>query len=80
MEAEDVSAYLRYKGQTGKSPTTLVIRKNIFGLFWDYLKRTKKCPVERNIIKDDSCKGVSSNYNLIRKLPSEQQIKDMEKR
>ena len=62
------------------SPTTLGMRKNILKAFWDYMKRTKKCPVKENIINNVSYHGVSTNYNLIRKLPSEQQLEEMEKK
>ena len=43
--------------------------------WWKYLKRTKKCPVKENIIADVSYKGISSNNNLIKKFPSETQLK-----
>ena len=61
------------------SPTTLEI-KNIFSSFWEYLKRSKKCPVKENIIADVSYKGISSNNNLIKKFPSETQLKNMEEK
>lgn len=78
VESEDVTLYLKNKEQDGMSPTTLETRKNIFSSFWKYLKRTKKCPVEENIIMDVSYKGISSNNNLIKKFPSEIQLKNME--
>lgn len=78
VESEDVTLYLDNKEQSGMSPTTLETRKNIFSSFWKYLKRTKKCPVKENIIADVSYKGISSNNNLIKKFPSETQLKNME--
>ena len=78
-EPEDVTLYLYNKEQSGMSPTTLEI-KNIFSSFWEYLKRSKKCPVKENIIADVSYKGISSNNNLIKKFPSETQLKNMEEK
>lgn len=80
IESEDVTLYLYDKEQSGISPTTLETRKNIFSSFWKYLKRTKKCPVKENIIVDVSYKGISSNSNLIKKFPSETQLKNMEEK
>ena len=52
----------------------------MFSSFWKYLKRTKVCPVKENIIADVSYKGISSSNNLIKKLPSETQLKNMEEK
>ena len=70
VESEDVTLYLRNKEQSGMSPTTLETRKNIFSSFWKYLKRSNKCPVKQNIIESVAYKGISSNNNLVKKLPS----------
>lgn len=80
VESEDVTMYLRSKEQSGMSPTTLETRKNIFSSFWCYLKRSNKCPVKQNIIESVSYKGISSNNNLIVKLPSEEQLRNMEEK
>ena len=80
VESEDVTLYLRSKERGGMSPTTLETRKNIFSSFWKYLKRSNKCPVEQNIIESVAYKGISSNNNLIKKLPSDEQIKQMEEK
>ena len=80
VESEDVTMYLKQKEQSGMSPTTLETRKNIFSSFWKYLARTKVCPVKENIIADVSYKGISSSNNLIKKLPSETQLKNMEEK
>lgn len=80
VESEDVTMYLREKETNGISPTTLNIRKNIFSSFWNYLKRSPKCPVNQNIIESVSYKGLSVNNNLIKKFPSESQMKMMEEK
>lgn len=80
IESEDITLYLQSKENAGLSPTTLETRKNIFSSFWEYLKRTKICPVKDNIIADVSYKGISSNNNLIRKLPTDEQLKAMEEK
>ena len=80
VESEDITMYLRSKEQSGMSPTTLETRKNIFSSFWKYLKRSNKCPVKQNIIESVAYKGISSNNNLIKKLPSDEQIKQMEEK
>ena len=80
VESEDVTMYLKQKEQSGMSPTTLETRKNMFSSFWKYLARTKVCPVKENIIADVSYKGISSSNNLIKKLPTETQLKNMEEK
>lgn len=80
VESEDITMYLRSKEQSGMSPTTLETRKNIFSSFWKYLQRSNKCPVEQNIIESVSYKGISSSNNLVKKLPSDEQIKQMEEK
>lgn len=77
VEAEDITLYLREKENNGMSPTTLETRKNIYSSFWNYLVRSRKCPVKDNIIEYVSYKGISSNNNLIKKLPSEDEIYSM---
>ena len=80
VESEDITMYLRNKEQSGMSPTTLETRKNIFSSFWKYLQRSNKCPVEQNIIESVSYRGISSNNNLVEKLPSDEQIKQIEEK
>ncbi len=80
IESEDITLYLQSKEDAGMSPTTLETRKNIFSSFWRYLKRIKNCCVNDNIIADVSYKGISSNNNLIRKLPTDEQLKAMEEK
>ncbi len=80
VESEDITLYLQSKEDSGMSPTTLETRKNIFSSFWRYLKRIKNCPVNDNIIADVSYRGISSNNNLLRKLPTDEQLKAMEEK
>ena len=80
VESEDITMYLRNKEQSGMSPTTLETRKNIFSSFWKYLQRSNKCPVKQNIIESVVYKGISSNNNLVKKLPSDEQLKAMEEK
>lgn len=80
VESEDITMYLKRKEQLGMSPTTLETRKNIFSSFWKYLKRTKACPVKENIVADVSYKGIPCNNNLIKKFPSEAQLRNMEEK
>ena len=76
--AEDITSYLDYKESLGISPTTLETRKNILRSFWNYLSRLNTCEVEKDFFKDVSYEGISSNDNLIIKLPSDKQLQDME--
>lgn len=81
IESEDITMYLQQKENYGMSPTTLETRKNIFRSFWNYLVRIKTCPVTDNIILDVSYRGISSNNNnLIKKLPTDEQISNMEEK
>ena len=81
IESEDITMYLQQKENHGMSPTTLETRKNIFRSFWNYLVRIKTCPVTDNIILDVSYRGISSNSNnLIKKLPTDEQISNMEEK
>ena len=80
VESEDITLYLKQKEKSGMSPTTLETRKNIFRSFWNYLVRSKKCPVDDNIIIDVTYKGISSNNNIVKKLPTEKQLNDMEEK
>ena len=82
VESTDIARYLRYKENCGMSPTTLETRKNIFSSFWNYLVDTNKSSVDKNIVatKNMKYKGISSNNNLIKKLPSDEQIKQIEEK
>ena len=78
--AEDITLYLKTKEQNGMSPTTLETRKHIISSFWKYIRRIKGVKISKDFFEDVTYKGISSNSNLVKKLPSEQQLKDMEER
>ena len=78
--AEDITAYLRMKERNGMSPTTLDVRKNVLRSFWKYLSRIKGSEISEKFFEDVTYKGISTSNNLIKKLPSEQQLKEMEER
>lgn len=78
--AEDITLYLKTKEQNGMSPTTLETRKNTIRSFWNYLSRMKGTEINPNFFKDVTYKGISSNNNLVKKLPTEKQLEDMEKK
>lgn len=80
IEAQDIKRYLLSKQENGMKKTTLKTKKHIFSSFWNYLVNTNKCPVEKNIILNVKYKGKSAYNNLIRKLPSEEQLKKMEEK
>lgn len=78
--AEDITAYLRMKEKNGMSPTTLGMRRNVLSSFWKYLSRIKGSEISEKFFKDVTYKGISTSSNLIKKLPTEQQLKDMEEK
>ena len=78
--AEDITLYLKMKEQNGISPTTLETKKNIIRSFWNYISRVKGADISDRFFEDVTYKGISSNNNLIKKLPTEQQLKDMEEK
>lgn len=78
VESQDVKLYLIHKQELGLSKSTLGTRKHIFSSFWEYLVNKNRSPVEKNIILNVKYKGKPSNNNLIRKLPSEEQLLSME--
>ena len=78
--AEDITLYLKTKEQNGISPTTLETRKNIIRSFWNYISRVKGTEISDRFFDDVTYKGISSGNNLIKKLPTEQQLKDMEEK
>lgn len=79
-EAENIIQYIKEKRESGIARSTLNTRKNIFRSFWNYLVRTKKCKVKENIIEGVKTKLASSNNNLIKKFPSDEQLKSMEEK
>ena len=78
--AEDITLYLKTKEQNGMSPTTLETRKNIIRSFWNYISRVKGTDISDKFFDDVNYKGISSGNNLIKKFPTELQLKDMEEK
>lgn len=78
--AEDITLYLKTKEQNGMSPTTLETRKNIIRSFWNYISRVKGTEISNKFFDDVTYRGISFGSNLIKKLPTERQLKDMEER
>ena len=79
---QHISKYLRQKEENGISPTTLVTRKNIIRSFLSNVGFYKESTIGdiKEFFKRVKYKGISSNNNLIRKFPSETQLKNMEEK
>ena len=87
LRPQNISAYLRYKESNGMSPTTTETRKNIIKSFINDISSYRECVLRKmyggkieDFYKLIKYKGISSSNNLIKKLPTEQQLKDMEER
>lgn len=80
IEPEDITLYLQQKENEGISPTTLETRKYILRGFWNYLIRQRGSDIRPDFFKAVAYKGISSGDNLIRKLPSDEQLKSMEEK
>ena len=78
--AEDITLYLKTKEQNGISPTTLETRKNIIRSFWNYISRVKGTDISDKFFDDVTYRGIASGSNLIKKFPTDQQLRDMEER
>lgn len=78
VDTEDIDIYLNEKERGGLSPSTLETRKNIFKSFWSYLERSNKCKVTQNIVKYVRYEGFKSNNNIVKKLPTEKQLEELE--
>lgn len=78
IEAPEIQMYLEYKEKNGMSPTTLQTRKNIFLSFWKKMIKTRKVPVNTNVVEEVSYRGISYNQNnILLKLPSQENINEM---
>lgn len=79
---QHISKYLRRKEENGLSPTTLETRKNIIRSFLSNVGYYKESTIGdiKDFFKRVKYKGISSNNNLIKKLPSETQLKNMEEK
>lgn len=80
IDIVDIASYLEYLENKGMSSRSVYIRKNMLSSFWNYLVLTNRCPVENNIIKSVPYDFVTSNNNLVLKMPSEEQLLLMETR
>ena len=80
IESEDVTMYLREREANGIAPTTLETEKNRISSFWEYLVRSRKCPVESNIVRSVSYRGISTGNGLFKKLPTDSQLEAMEQK
>lgn len=85
LRPQNISSYLRYKELNGMSPTTTETRKNIIKSFIKDISSYRECRLREmyngnieEFCKQIKYKGISSGNNLIKKLPTEQQLKDME--
>ncbi len=85
LRPQNISAYLRYKESNGMSPATTEVRKNVIKSFIKNIFSYRECTLRdiyngrvEDFNKLIKYKGIPSNNNLIRKLPSEQQLKDIE--
>lgn len=78
--AEDITLYLKTKEENGISPTTLETRKNIIRSFWNYIGRVKGTDISDKFFDDVNYKGISSGNNLIKKFPTDLQLKNMEEK
>ena len=77
--AENITEYLEIKENNGMSPTTLETRKNIIRSFWNYISRVKGSNIAKDFFDDVTYSGISSSdNNLVKKLPSNEQIKQLE--
>lgn len=79
---QHISKYLRQKEDNGTSPTTLETRKNIIRSFLSNVGFYKESTIGdiKEFFKRVKYKGISSNNNLVKKLPSETQLKNMEEK
>lgn len=79
---QHISKYLRQKEVKGMSPTTLETRKNIIRSFLLNVSYYKESTIGdiKKFFKMVKYKGVSSNNNLVKKLPTDEQLKTMEER
>lgn len=86
LRPQNISSYLRYKETNGMSPTTTETRKNIIKSFIKNVYSYRECLLRElyNSMEDFSkqikYKGISSKNNLTQKLPTKDQLNDMEEK
>jgi site-specific recombinase XerC len=79
--AEDIDYYLTKEENSGLSPTTIGIRRNILSSFWGYLSRQKGCEISEKFFKDVTYRGISTkdrSENLVKKFPTKDKLQQME--
>lgn len=86
LRPQNISSYLRYKETNGMSPTTTETRKNIIKSFIQDIYSYRECLLREvyskieDFYKMIKYKGIPSGNNLIKKLPTEKQLNDMEEK
>ena len=83
IEDVEIKRYFDEKESEGSlAPTSLKVKKDILSSFWEYLCDTNYCPVKTNVVKKVHNVGTSYNsqYNIIEKCPTDQEVEDMEYR
>lgn len=86
LRPQNISSYLRYKETSGMSPTTTETRKNIIKSFIQDIYSYRECLLREvyskieDFYKMIKYKGIPSGNNLIKKLPTERQLNDMEEK
>ena len=79
IDPVDITLYLQSKEES-MAKSTIKMRKNVISSFWNYLIYSSECPVEKNIIKAVKYRSCSVNKNLVEKVPTEEQLKEMEEK
>lgn len=86
LRPQNISSYLRYKETNGMSPTTTETRKNIIKSFIQDIYSYRECLLREvyskieDFYKMIKYKGIPSGNNLIKKLPTEKQLNEMEEK
>ena len=77
---EDLKSYIRYLEGNKISLSTIKTKIYIISSFWNYLLRNPLCSIKVNIAENYKTRSLKSkNNNLVKKMPSEKQLYDMEK-
>lgn len=77
---QHISMYLQYKENNGMSPTTTATRRNIIRSFLVHISFLKESTLgDMNaFFKRVRYKGIAPGNNIVAKLPTESQLRDME--
>lgn len=77
---EDLKSYVKYLEGNGSSLSTIKTKIYIISSFWNYLLRNPLCSIKVNIADNYKTRNLKSkNNNLVKKMPSEKQLYEMEK-